>query len=220
MGVLKNYIHSNHTRTLRNYQDRASNEKPILATIAKKFDFEYWDGDRNTGYGGYLDDGRWEAFSSKIISDYQLPQNSSILDIGCGKGFLLNAFQKKLYNSRLKGIDISQYAINHAHPEIKPFLELNSAQAFSEEPHSYDLVLSINTLHNLELPELIFSLKNIESLSKSHSYICVESYRNENEKWNLMRWQLTCECFYSPREWLWIFETSGYTGDYEFIYFE
>ncbi len=220
MGQLKKFISGNHQKAARNYQERAQDDKPKLSTLSKKFDLEYWDGERNTGYGGYVDDGRWDAFSSKLISEYNLSSESSILDIGCGKGFLLNTFQQKLPHSQLKGIDISKYAIDQSPANIKPFLELGAVENIKIEPNSYDLVISLNTLHNLELPDLYTSLKKIEQAKKKNAYICVESYRNENEKWNLMRWQLTCECFYTPKEWLWIFDQAGYTGDYEFIYFE
>jgi protein-L-isoaspartate(D-aspartate) O-methyltransferase len=130
MGQLKSFLQSNHHETARNYQERATDLKPEQALLSKKFDFEYWDGERNTGYGGYKDDGRWNKISSAIIEEYQLTPHASILDIGCGKGFLLNAFKQNLTHPQLKGIDISPYAIMHSAPDIRPILEQNSAQSF------------------------------------------------------------------------------------------
>ena len=85
--------------------------------------------------------------------------------------------------------------------------------------NSFDLVISINTLHNLDTYELDKALREMERVGKN-KYLCVESYRNEDEKVNLMYWQLTCEGFYTPKEWEWWFDLTGYTGDHSFIYFE
>ena len=64
------------------------------------------------------------------------------------------------------------------------------------------------------------ALKEIMRVSRGKSYIVMESYRTEEEKANLLYWQLTCECFFTPAEWEWLFKEFGYTGDYSFIFFE
>ena len=219
MGEIINFITQNHIKTKRDYNSRAVEKKPIYAEKAKKFDHDYWDGPREIGYGGYKDDGRWVKVAEKILAHYDLPLNASVLDIGCGKGFLLKHLKVLRSDLTILGIDISRYAIEQSDDEISSFLKVGNAENLILEDNSFDLIISLNTLHNLELPELVNSLKIIAKASKK-SFICVESYRNENEKWNLMRWQLTCEAFYTPKEWEWIFTSSGYVGDYEFIYFE
>lgn len=215
---LKEIMTAKHEGTQREYTLRNSLEKPLAAEVAKKFAFDYWDGDRKFGYGGYFNDGRWNKISESFIKIYNLHFNDRILDIGCGKGFLLEAFKEKHF-AQLAGLEISEYALTKASPDIKEHITLGNAKKLPFQDRSFDLVVSINTLHNLELPDLVDSLKEIQRVTKKNSYLCVESYRNEDEKWNLMQWQLTCECFYTPKEWAYIFDLAGYTGDYEFIFF-
>ena len=139
---------------------------------------------------------------------------SKILDVGCGKGFLLFDFLKIDPSFEVFGLDISEYAIENSKPEIKSNLTLGCASELPYEDNYFDLVISLNTLHNLYTFELETALKEIERVAKSKKYICVESYRNEEEKVNLLYWQVTCESFYSPKEWLWWFEKAGYSGDH------
>ena len=216
----KNIITENHTRTTRDYSQRAGRDKAKYSELAKKFEYDYWDGDRNSGYGGYTNDGRWHKIAKKLIGTYDLKANDRILDIGCGKGYLLSELKKTNAQFGVYGVDVSQYALLNADPYVAEYLSIGSADKIEFGENSFDLVVSINCLHNLQLPELFSALQKIQLVSKKHSYICVESYRNETEKWNLLQWQLTCECFFTPNEWEWIFEKSGYRGDYEFIYFE
>ena len=88
------------------------------------------------------------------------------------------------------------------------------------EDKYFDLVISINTLHNLHLHKLWRALEEINRVSKAHQFICVEAYRNEREKANLLYWQLTCRAFFSPEDWQFLLEKTGYNGDVEYIYFE
>ena len=218
------FISSLHKSTSRNYLDRVNDNefpKAKAATLAKKYDFDYWDGDRRINYGGYkYIPGRWESIAKKMINFYQLNSDSKILDIGCGKGFLLYDFKKLLPDCELFGLDISEYAITNAKPEIKDKLTLGSSSKLPWEDNFFDLVISINTFHNLYCYELEKSLLEMERVGKQNKYLCVESYRNEEEKANLLYWQVTCESFNTPEEWKWWFYHTKYTGDYSFIYFE
>lgn len=210
-----------HKRTARNYIERVVQyDKAECAQIAKKFGYDYWDGDRRYGYGGYKYDGRWRAVAEAMAEHYQLKPGQRILDVGCGKGFLLYEFTRVVPGIEAAGLDISQYAVENAKPEIRPFLRLGTAQDLPYEDNSFDLVYSITTLHNLYLFDLKKAIQEIERVSKGNSYIVVESYRNESEKANLLYWQLTCECFFSPEEWQWLYRQCGYKGDFGFIYFE
>ena len=218
------FISSLHKSTSRNYLDRVNDNKfpkAKAAKLAKKYDFDYWDGDRRINYGGYkYIPGRWESIAKKMINFYQLNSDSKILDIGCGKGFLLYDFKKLLPDCELFGLDISEYAITNAKPEIKDKLTLGSSSKLPWEDNFFDLVISINTFHNLYCYELEKSLLEMERVGKQNKYLCVESYRNEEEKANLLYWQVTCESFNTPEEWKWWFYHTKYTGDYSFIYFE
>jgi protein-L-isoaspartate(D-aspartate) O-methyltransferase len=214
------FISGVHKSTKRDYLKRVNEyPKAKAAKKARKWGYDYWDGDRKVCYGGYHYDGRWKKVAEKMISHYKLKSGDKVLDVGCGKGFLLYDFTQVLPGVETTGIDVSEYAIENSKPEIKPYLQKGSAIKLPFKDNSFDLVVSVTTLHNLYCMELYSALKEIQRVSKN-SYICVESYRNEQEKVNLLYWQVTCEMFCTPQEWEWWFETAGYRGDYSLIFFE
>ena len=213
-----------HKSTKRDYLGRVNDEeypKYKAAKLAKKFDFDYWDGDRRICYGGYkYIEGRWTKVINNLINHYKLPSNAKILDIGCGKGYMLYDFTKIMPNVEVYGIDISNYAINNCPKEIKNNILVGNATNLPWEDNYFDLVISINTLHCLHSFDLFSALQEMERVGKKNKYLCIESYRNEIEKANLLYWQVTCEAFNTPDEWLWWFDQTKYQGDYSFIYFE
>lgn len=214
------FIQKIHKSTQRDYLGRVNEaSKAECAKIAKKFDFDFFDGERKYGYGGYKYDGRWRAVAESLVEHYQLKAGQSVLDIGCGKAHLLYEIMKLVPGIRVQGIDISEYAITHTLPEIQPYLSVGKAQELQFEDKSFDLVLSLNTLHNLYIYDLMKAVGDIQRIAKN-SYIVVESYRTEEERVNMMYWQLTCECFFEVKEWEWIYKQCGYTGDYSFIFFD
>jgi SAM-dependent methyltransferase len=222
-----NYIdlmHGLHSNTKRNYLARVNDHeypKFKAAELAKKWDYDYWDGSRKINYGGYkYIPGRLTKLAKRIIDIYNLTNKSSILDVGCGKGFLLYEIKLLLPGISISGLDISKYAIKNSKIEVRQFLIYGHANHLPYEDNSFDLVLSINTLHNLYIYDLITSLKEIIRVSRKSSYICIESYRNELEKQNLIYWQVTCEAFFKVDEWEWILNFVNYKGDYSFIFFE
>lgn len=213
------FFSKNHLSTKRNYLERMEPSKPHKMRVSKEFSVDYWDGDRCFGYGGYSYDGRWKELASKIIDKYSLSNSSRVLDIGCGKGYLLYELKCILPKLEIVGLDISQYAISNSKIEVRDFLiehDIKNKTTFKD--NYFDLCLSLMTLHNLELPELETAITEINRISKK-SYITVESFRNEEELTNLQCWALTCESFFSPRTWRYILEKSGYTGDYELLFF-
>ena len=218
------FMSSLHKSTKRDYLARVNDPdfpKHKASTLAKKFDYDYWDGDRRICYGGYnYIEGRWQKVAEEINKAYNLPKKPKILDIGCGKGYLLFDFLKVIPDAQIYGLDISEYALKNSKPEIKDKLLLGNARDLPYEDNHFDLVISINTLHCLEAPDLFLALKEMERVGKNFKYLCVESYRNEVEKANLLYWQVSCEAFNTPDEWLWWFGQAGYEGDYSFIYFE
>jgi SAM-dependent methyltransferase len=213
-----------HKSTQRDYLARVNDPdfpKAKAAALAKQWGFDYWDGDRKICYGGYrYMEGRWEKVARAMVEQYGIKPGDKILDVGCGKGFLLYDFTKVVPDLELHGIDISEYAIANAKEEIKDRLQVGNATSLPYSDNYFDFVFSITTLHNLHCYDLDKALREIERVSKKNKYICVESYRNEEEKANLLYWQVTCEAFNTPEEWEWWFKQTGYTGDHSLIYFE
>ena len=218
------FLSANHNSVKRDYLARVNDPvfpKPRAATLAKKWDYDYWDGDRRICYGGYrYMDGRWEKVARAMAEHYGIKPGDKVLDVGCGKGYLLYDFTKVIPNLELHGIDISGYAIVNCKPEIKERVQVGNAIALPYPDQYFDFVYSITTLHNLHCYDLETALREIERVSKRHKYVCVESYRTEEEKANLLYWQVTCEAFNTPEEWQWWFKHAGYSGDHSFIYFE
>jgi SAM-dependent methyltransferase len=194
--------------------------KAEASKIARRFDHDYWDGDRKFGYGGYSYDGRWRKVADAMRDHYGLEAGDRVLDVGCGKAFLLYDLTQSVPGISVAGIDVSRYAIEHARQEVRPQLQVASAVELPFEDGSFDLVFSINVIHNLQCMGVERALREIERVGRKNKYVCVESYRSEEERVNLLYWQLTCESFYSPEEWQWWFERCGYSGDHSFIYFE
>lgn len=210
-----------HTSTTRNYLERViQHDKAAIAEVSVQFGRDYWDGERQFGYGGYRYDGRWRAVAEAMARHYNLQPGASILDVGAGKGFLLYEFTQVVPGVRVAGIDISDYAVENAKEEIKPFLRVGNARSLPYADRSFDFVYSINTLHNLYLQDLWSALTEVERVGRAAKHITVEAYRNEREKVNLLYWQLTCRAFHTPEEWQFLFDRTGYTGDFGCIYFE
>jgi len=189
--------------------------------VAKEYEADYWDGDRRYGYGGYkYIPGRWKPVAEEFIKIYKLTNQSSVLDIGCGKAYLLYEIKLLLPGLKVVGFDISRHGLAYAKETIREFIFFHKAQdKFPFNTNEYDLVISLGCLHNLRVFELKTALSEMERVGK-HGYIMLESYRNEQELFNLQCWALTCESFFDKEEWIWFYKDFGYTGDYEFIYFE
>ncbi len=221
MEKIKNFVTPLHLSSKRDYLERMNNNKVDCMNIAKKYDYDYWDGDRKYGYGGYkYIKGWWEPVAQKLIDTYNLVSGSKILDVGCGKGFLLYEIYKINPDIIIKGFDISKYAIQNSKEEIKNFLhEYDARNIFPYQNNEFDLVISLGTLHNFKLPDLKQTVGEIERVG-SKGYIMLESFRNNRELFNLQCWALTCETFFDTDTWISFYESVGYTGDYEFIYFE
>ncbi len=220
MGKNLEIIAPLHKKTKRNYIERMLDDKVRCMQISKQYGEDYWDGNRRYGYGGYKYDGRQESIARSLIEQYGIKGKIKILDAGCGKGYLLHEFKKLLPESDVTGFDISSYALKNGKEEIKSKIFRHKAQdAYPFEDDEFELVTSITTLHNLQINELKRALQEIERVGRN-KYVAVESFRNDQELFNLQCWALTCKSFFSPQEWGWLFKEYRYTGDYEFIYFE
>ena len=220
MGKLRNIVTSLHESTKRDYLARMIDDKVYCMKIAKKYGKDYWDGDRRYGYGGYkYMPGRWKLVAEKLIKIYSLNSKSKVLDVGCGKGYLLHEMKLLIPNLNIVGIDSSDYGLENAKEEIKPFIYKHKAEdRLPYKNKEFDLVISLGVFHNLRLSDLKIALSEVERVSRQ-GYLMLESYRNEKELFNLQCWALTAESFFDKEEWEWVYNYFGYNGDYEFIYF-
>ena len=216
-----NFVTPLHQSTKRDYLARMIDDKVHCMHKAKEYEQDYWDGDRRYGYGGYKYlPGRWKPVAEALIKNYGLKAGSRVLDVGCGKGFLLYEMQLIEPGLELVGFDISVHGLASALPDLKASLFRYRAQdAYPFGDDHFDLVISLGCLHNLRIFELKTTLGEIERVGK-RGYVMLETYRNELELFNLECWALTCESFFDTAEWIWLYRHFGYTGDYEFIYFE
>lgn len=182
--------------------------------LARKFGKEFFDGTRDQGYGGYRYDGRWIPVVKRMIEHYSLSPNASILDIGCGKGFMLYDFKEALPLATLAGIDISAYAIDNAMEDIKDFVEVSDCKKLPYDNHTFDLVISINTIHDVSYKDCKKALQEIERVGRAHKFIVVDAYRNNEEKERIFKWNLTAKTILHTDDWKKLFADGGYTGDY------
>ena len=221
MGVWREFVTPLHKSTKRDYLARMNDDKVHCMLKAKQYGADYWDGDRRYGYGGYnYRAGYWTPVAQSLIDTYNLKPGSKILDLGCGKGFLLHELLLLEPELQVVGTDISEHGLSHTTDLVKPHVQIHDARGeFKWQDKEFDLVISLTLLHNLRAFDLENCLREIQRIGKSH-YVTSESYRTELEQFNLQCWALTCETFFDLDEWLWMFEKTGYTGDYEFIYFE
>ena len=210
INLLKKY-----PKTKRDLSKRGNEKTEEDRIIARRFDKEFFDGDRKNGYGGYYYNSKfWTEVVKDLNNFYKLKNGSKILDIGCGKGFMLFDFMKLNPNFVLEGIDISDYAITNAVPEVKKFLKVGDAKSLPYEGNSFDLVISINTTHNLEINQCKKALSEMERVSRKDKYLIVDAYSNEIEKDRIFAWNLTAKTILSTNEWISLFEEAGYTGHY------
>lgn len=221
LGERIDFTQALHTSTKRDYVARVVEfDKATCAEVASRFGQEYWDGERQYGYGGYRYDGRWRPIAERMAKHYGLEPGMRVLDVGSGKGFLLHEFTQVVPGLEVAGLDISAYGVENSKEEVRPFLTVGHAKSLPYADKSFDLVISLGTLHNLGIEDLWSAVSEIERVGRSSKYIMIESYRNQREKANLLYWQLTCKSFYSVEDWEWLYNKIGYTGDYGFIFFE
>ncbi|MDX2187693.1 MAG: class I SAM-dependent methyltransferase [Opitutaceae bacterium] len=182
--------------------------------IAKRFDRDFFDGERRHGYGGYRYDGRWLPVARRMVEHYQLGANARILDVGAAKGFLLHDFLEVLPGAEVRGIDVSEYAKANAHGETGSLIDLGSAEALPYPDKHFDLVVSINSIHNLPLERCKQALREMERVSRAHKFVTIDAWRTEEEHQRLLDWILTAETYMSVEDWITLFKEVGYTGDY------
>jgi len=182
--------------------------------LAFKFGAEYFDGTREQGYGGYHYDGRWRKVAERAIRQWQLKPGDRVLDVGCAKGFFVKDLRESLPGLDALGIDVSDYALDSAHPDVKPHLTKASCDRLPFPDKSFDAVFAINTIHNLDRPGCERALREIERVCPGRGFVQVDAYRTELEREVFLDWMLTAKCYDTPEGWLQLFRRAGYSGWY------
>lgn len=210
IDLMENYPKANRDLTKR-LEEKTAEDR----ALARKFGKEFFDGDRSHGYGGFNYNPRfWEPVVPTFKEFYNLDANSKILDVGCAKGFMLYDFQRLIPGISIQGIDISEYAIENAKKEVKEFLQVADARRLPFEDNSFDLVISITTLHNFDEEDMEIALKEIMRVTKKDAFITLDAYRNDEEKVRMEAWNLTALTMMHTDDWKKFFKKTGYSGDY------
>ncbi len=205
----------NYPRTKRDVKERGNTKTEADRSVARQFGKEFFDGERRHGYGGFRYFPHfWQPVVPTFQKQYQLSSKSRILDVGCAKGFMLYDFSQLIPGIQCAGIDVSGYAIENSIESIRSCLKIADARDIPFGDNTFDLVISINTVHNLEKSDLAKALQEIERVSKGHSFITVDAYRNDEEKAAMDAWNLTAKTIMHVDEWKKFFQEVGYTGDY------
>jgi len=205
----------NYPRTKRDVHARGLEKTEEDRRIARQFGRDFFDGDRRVGYGGFNYQSRfWQPVIPTFQEHYGLTARSSVLDAGCAKGFMLYDFTQIIPGIQVAGIDVSEYAIQNGKEEVRPFLQVADVQKMPFANESFDVVISINTIHNLELDGLKRALGEIQRIQRRGSFITVDAYRNDEEHERMLAWNLTAKTILHVEEWKELFAHEGYSGDY------
>lgn len=202
-------------RTKRNVEERGSEKTEADRMLARQFGKDFFDGDRRNGYGGFNYNSRfWQPVIPTFQKHWNLHGGDSVLDVGCAKGFMLYDFQQLIPGIKIAGVDVSEYAILNSKEEVRPYLKVADARELPFADKSFDVSISITTIHNLEYDDCVIALKELQRVSRRGSFITVDAYRNEDEKRRMYAWNLTAKTILHVDEWKQMFKEAGYTGDY------
>jgi len=205
----------NYPKPKRDLETRSEAKSDLDRATARKFGRDFFDGDRKHGYGGFSYSPRfWQPVIPTLQEHFALETTSRLLDVGCGKGFMMHDLAELIPGIYLKGIDISEYAIENSIESVRHEVQVADARSLPFEDDSFDVVISINTIHNLDREDCAMALKEIERVSRGDSFVTVDAYRNEHERERMEAWNLTARTIMSTDEWVEFFDESGYTGDY------
>lgn len=206
---------ADYPKTKRNLDERAAAKTEEDRRVGRRFDKDYFDGDRRHGYGGFSYQARfWQPVVPAFQKKYGLTKESSLLDVGCGKGFMMHDFAELIPGITVKGIDISQYGIDNTIEDMKGHVQVANARKLPFEDNSFDLVISINTVHNLAIDECKQALREIMRVTREDAFVTMDAYRTPEEKKRMDMWNLTALTYMSVAEWEQLFKEVGYTGDY------
>jgi len=205
----------NYPKTKRDLTQRVNEKTEEDRAIARQFGEAFFDGDRRHGYGGFSYFPRfWQPVIPTFQSHFGLTSKSSLLDVGSAKGFMLHDLRELVPGITVRGIDISDYAIANSMDTVRDCVSVADAQDIPFDDDSFDVVISVNTVHNLEQSACGKALQEIERVSRGQSFITVDAYRTDEEYERMQAWNLTAKTILHVNEWEAFFKEVGYTGDY------
>ncbi len=186
--------------------------------ISTQRDQNFFDGDRNFGYGGFRYDGRWKKIAEKIIKRYNLNKGSKILQINCEKGFFIYDVVSLIPEIKIYGLETSKYAYdNSMNEEIKKKIQhVDDYRKLNFDDNFFDFILCIGVVYTLNLADIITFLKEIVRIGKKDSFINLASYESENDYWLMKDWSLLGTTILKKKDWKKILDHTKYKGDYSF----
>lgn len=205
----------NYPRTKRNVEARGQEKTEEDRAIARQFGRAFFDGDRKHGYGGFSYQPRfWQPVVPTFREHWDLKAGDSVLDVGCAKGFMMHDMAELIPGLTVKGVDVSAYAVETGMEDMRPHMQVADARELPFEDKSFDVVISINTVHNLAREDCGKALREIERVARRGSFITVDAYRTDEERERMYAWNLTALTIMSVDEWIAFFDEVGYSGDY------
>jgi SAM-dependent methyltransferase len=206
---------ASYPRTKRNVEARGQEKTEADRAVAREFGREFFDGNRRHGYGGFTYNARfWEPVIPTFQAHWNLTAESSVLDVGCAKGFMLYDLQRLIPGITVSGVDVSEYAIENAMPEVAPLVQVADARSLPFADDSFDVVIAINTIHNLDRDDCATALQEIERVGRRGAFVTVDAYNDEGERERMIAWNLTARTIMHVEEWKSFFDEVGYSGDY------
>ena len=185
--------------------------------IAVERDENFFDGDRNFGYGGFNYDGRWLPIADRIVKHYGLKDSSRVLHLNCEKGFLLNDLKQVKPTLQIFGTENSDYAIEHAMDDVKTRIKKVSSIELPFPDNFFNLVIGLSYVYTYSLADAVKALKEINRVGTGNSFITLATYETESEYFLFKDWTLLGTLLLKKKEWISVMEHAGYEGDYSFI---
>lgn len=204
----------NYPRAKRNVEARGQEKTEADRLLARQFGEAFFDGERSHGYGGFSYNPRfWTPVIPTFQDHFGLTPQSRVLDVGCAKGFMMHDMAQAIPGITVKGIDISGYAVSNGLESVREHMMAADAKALPFADKSFNVAISINTVHNLDRDECATALQELERVA-DRAFLTVDAYRNEEERRRMEAWNLTAKTIMSVEGWVSFFEEVGYTGDY------
>jgi SAM-dependent methyltransferase len=206
---------ADYPRAKRDVEARGLAKTEADRAIARKFGKEFFDGDRAHGYGGFSYNARfWTPVVPAFEKHFDLKAGDSVLDVGCAKGFMMHDMARLIPGLAVKGVDVSDYAIGTALEDMREHVQVADAVSLPFPDKSFDVVISINTIHNLARADCAQALREIERVARRGAFVTVDAYRDEDERRRMEAWNLTAKTIMHVDQWKAFFDEVGYTGDY------